>query len=185
MVLVRAKLEDVHELQDICVRSYEENFRDHWIENGLELFLEREFGKERLLMDLTDENIAYYFITIEGLIRGFIKVAFELPTEEYPEKSSELIKIYLLPEYKGAGYGSMAVAELIQMLQEMGKENLFLYVIDTNQAAITFYGKMGFEYHSHYRMDVPLFKDELRNMHCMLRKLSLKTTGSDKTGNGN
>ncbi len=94
MVLVRVELEDLNELQDICIRAYAGNFSDHWVENGLELFLEDEFSKGKLAKDLSEEVFTYYFISVEGEIRGFLKVDYNLPIGEYPKKSSELVKIY-------------------------------------------------------------------------------------------
>ena len=167
MVLVRAKLEDFNTLQDICIRAYAGNYSDHWLENGLELFLEKEFGNDKLAKDLGEELFTYYFIFVGEAIRGFMKVDYNLPIPEYPEKSSELVKIYVLPECKGKGYGSAAMLELISLLRGQGKENLFLYVINSNIEGIAFYKKMGFSYYGKSRIEAPSFREELRDMDCM------------------
>jgi ribosomal protein S18 acetylase RimI-like enzyme len=167
MVLVRVKIPDLNELQDICIRAYAGNFSDHWLENGLELFLEEEFGIDKLAKDLREEFFTYYFISVGGEVRGFLKVDYNLPISEYPEKSSELVKIYVLAEYKGKGYGSAAMLELIRLLRGQGKENLFLYVINSNLEGIAFYKKMGFSYYGKFRLEAPFFREELRDMDCM------------------
>ena len=95
----------------------------------MELFLESEFGKEKLEKDLSENVSTCYFIFVKKKIRGFMKVDYELPVRKHPEKSSELVKIYILPQYKGKGYGSVAMLEVVRLLREKWKDNLFLHVI--------------------------------------------------------
>lgn len=45
---------------------------------------------------------------------------------------------------------------------------IFLCVIDTNTAAMAFYEKLGFQYHSKTRLETPSFKEQLRGMHRMI-----------------
>lgn len=57
----------------------------------------------------------------------------------------EIISIYLLPEYMGKGYGRALMTAAINMLGEMGFENIFLWVLEENHNARGFYEKMGFK----------------------------------------
>ena len=62
MVLKKASLCDIVELKKICTDAYAKNFYHHWNEDGLEWYLEREFGDVRLKADLSNRHLAYFFI---------------------------------------------------------------------------------------------------------------------------
>ena len=170
--LIKASLVNVIKLQSICISAYSENFGDHWDENGLELYLESEFSREKLTTNLKDEFLEYYFINLNDDCIGFIQVNYQanLPEQITPE-AAELKKIYMLPNYKGGGTGTSVFKQFIKIVRSKEKKVLFLYVIDQNSAAIRFYEKTGFKYHSKTVLDVPFFKEELRGMNCMYMNL--------------
>jgi ribosomal protein S18 acetylase RimI-like enzyme len=62
----------------------------------------------------------------------------------------------------------------IQKSQTLGKQILFLCVIDTNLNAIAFYEKLGFKFHSKTRLEDSYFKEELKGMNRMYLKLTKK-----------
>ena len=171
MKLRSAQISDIIDLQKICTEAYTQNFSDHWYEGGLEWYLEKEFNSERLKSDLADQNTDYYFIEHEQKVVGFVKLRNNLDTDIPIENSAELEKVYVLPEYKGKGIGKLALKETIKRVEERGKSNLFLCVIDTNESAIAFYEKLGFEFHSNTTLDLPYFKEELKGMHRMVKEL--------------
>eukprot|EP01132_Coremiostelium_polycephalum_P010804 gene10804-13227_t len=148
--LIKASLAEVNELQYICGQAYAQNFGHHWNENGLELYLEAEFGREVLSANLKNDVFEYYFIQVNGT---------------KAVRATELKKIYILPQHKGGGTGSHMIQQVIEMARSKKNTVLFLYVIDQNFNAIAFYEKAGFRFHSKTRVDVPFFKDELRGMY--------------------
>lgn len=171
MILKKASIENVEELSRICVEAYSQSFHTHWEAGGLDWYLEKEFSHDRLRADLSDEEIEYFFIQSEDKAVGFIKTQ-ENSLPNFPkEEGRELVKMYVLPETKGKGYGKAALQEIINRTRDDGKKILFLCVIDTNKSAIAFYEKLGFRYHSSMRLDLPYFKDELRGMNRMYREL--------------
>lgn len=164
MELRKAALDDVKILHKLCIDAYSFYFKSHWIKNGFDLYMEKEFGLDRLKSDLQNNSLAYYLIVFENVSIGFIKVNFNLSSEFTTEPSTELEKMYILPLYKGKGIGKLALKELIRIIQSKGKKMLFLCVLDTNLNAIAFYKKTGFKFHSKTSLDVPFFRDELRGM---------------------
>ena len=172
MVLKKALLLDIAELKKICTDAYARNFYHHWNENGLEWYLEREFGDERLKADLANRQVVYYFITNHEKPAGFIKIRYNAMLDEIEKDAVELEKIYILPEFKRKGMGKVAVSEIIKSLKKQGIKTLFLSVIDTNANAIAFYKKLDFTWHSNIRFDLPYFKEELKGMHRMILHIS-------------
>jgi ribosomal protein S18 acetylase RimI-like enzyme len=167
MLLKKAQLNNLLSLQKVCVDAYSLNFHHHWNAGGLEWYIEREFGIERLTDDLTNSTIEYYFINENEIPVGFVKLR-DVPYQEYSQDNvTELEKIYINPDKKGNGIGRRALEDVIELLKGRGKKILFLSVIDTNQPAIALYENLGFQFHSKTRLEIPFFKEELRGMNRM------------------
>jgi len=168
MKLKKATFNDLPALQKICTAAYANNFYHHWNENGLEWYLEKEFGDERLKADLANRNLAYYFIEHNEIPVGFVKIRYNAEFMGLPNKAAELEKIYLLPEFKGKGLGKAALNKIMESVKKKGIKTFFLCVIDTNTNAIAFYNKLGFTRHGTTLLDLPYFKEELKGMYRMV-----------------
>jgi ribosomal protein S18 acetylase RimI-like enzyme len=169
----RATVDDITLLQTVCIESYTQNFASHWEEDGLQLYLDACFAEEQLKKDLSDPAIHYYLAIGEnGVPAGFMKMIENslLPDTSYT-KAIELEKIYVYPAMKGTGIGNHLMNRLFDYAQESGAEIVWLKVIDTNIAARQFYLNKGFELFKRTSLDVPKFKEELRGMWFMVRKL--------------
>ena len=56
---------------------------------------------------------------------------------------SELVSLYIKPEYKGMGIGTKLLKATIKELKESDKKNMILWCLSDNKAAISFYEKNG------------------------------------------
>ncbi|MEO1438325.1 MAG: GNAT family N-acetyltransferase, partial [Bacteroidota bacterium] len=77
------------------------------------------------------------------------------------------VRNYPKPKFGGQGLGKQAMHHIIEQLRQAGKAALYLCVIDTNDNAIAFYQKLGFQFHSKTRLEALYFRAELRGMHRM------------------
>ena len=170
MKLLKATLKDCNILQEICKESYSQNFYSHWIDNGLETFLEKEFNLKKIISDLKNRNIKFYFIIYKSEVIGFAKISFNVDFFSL-QNVAELDKIYVLPAYKNLGIGKFAIAELIKIIKKRSMKKLYLCVLETNISAIRFYEKMGFVFHSKTRIRAQNIKDEHKGMNVMLKVL--------------
>jgi len=170
--LKKVTKESNSELQQICFNAYAQNFADHWNENGLDLYLEKEFGKERLEMELKSNSIFYYYVLLNQMIVGFLKINYNPTFRISNHNTCELEKIYILPKHKGLGIGKAALKGIIEKIRKRGHKMLFLCVIDTNIQAIAFYKKFGFNFHSKTRLNDSYFKEELKGMNRMYLDLN-------------
>tara|TARA_B110000967_G_scaffold32675_1_gene31301 strand:+ start:294 stop:809 length:516 start_codon:yes stop_codon:yes gene_type:complete len=168
MKLRKASIKDKSELAALCIKSYSKTYHDHWEKGGLVWYLEREFGDQRIALDLSSSSITYYFIEFQGDHIGFIKIN---TTSSIPGivNAIELDKFYILSQYTGLGIGNLAFDALLKKTELLGKEFMSLCVIDTNDNAIRFYKKLGFSFHSKTRLELPYFKEELKGMHLMVK----------------
>ena len=65
--------------------------------------------------------------------------------DSYPDWG-EIISIYVLPEYIGKGYGNKLLKTALDELKKMGFNDVFLWVLEENHQARSFYEKNGFIY---------------------------------------
>ncbi|MDG1058424.1 MAG: GNAT family N-acetyltransferase [Flavobacteriaceae bacterium] len=170
--LKKASVKDKSELADLCIESYSKTYHDHWEDGGLAWYLEREFGDQRITLDLSTSNITYYFIQFQGDQIGFIKINTTSSILEI-ENAVELDKFYILSQYTGMGIGNLAFDVLLQQTELQRKESMSLCVIDTNVNAIRLYEKLKFNFHSKTRLELPFFKEELKGMYRMVKELGL------------
>lgn len=56
----------------------------------------------------------------------------------------EIVSIYLLPEYIGKGYEKILLKNAVDELSALGFHDIFLWVLEDNTRARTFYEKFGF-----------------------------------------
>lgn len=56
----------------------------------------------------------------------------------------EIVSIYLLPDYMGKGYGKILLRYVLSELKKLGYEDVFLWVLEENIKARSFYEKLGF-----------------------------------------
>ena len=73
VTLAKAKPEELNELQRLCMDTYSKYFASYWNDNGLNWYLNEQFGDTRLKLDLCDKNIEYYFITFAAKLSGLQK----------------------------------------------------------------------------------------------------------------
>jgi len=73
------------------------------------------------------------------------------PTEGLPEKTCELVKMYLLPEARGKGTGRSIIEKCLQSARENGFEHIYIETMPELKKALKVYETFGFSY-----LDKPL-----------------------------
>lgn len=69
----------------------------------------------------------------------------DLPMEGLDERDLEIKRIYLLHRFQGAGLGRRMMQEATSWARARGARRLLLGVYSRNEAALAFYGRMGFD----------------------------------------
>lgn len=65
----------------------------------------------------------------------------------------ETVSIYFLPQYIGKGYGKLLLDAVIGELEQLGFDEIFLWVLEDNLKARKFYEKAGFTLSGNYLDD--------------------------------
>lgn len=68
------------------------------------------------------------------------------PTAGLPEGTCELVKMYVLPEVRGIGLGSVLIQKSLDFAQAYGYRQVYLETMPELQQALKTYAKFGFEY---------------------------------------
>lgn len=88
------------------------------------------------------EASSQYFIALDGdKIIGGVGV---FPSAGLPPDTVELVKMYLLPEYRGQGLGKLLIRKCIGQAQNLGYRYIYLESLTELKTAVGVYEKLGF-----------------------------------------
>lgn len=88
-----------------------------------------------------EKGSVYYVVLDEGNIVGGCGI---YPTKGLPEGMGELVKLYLLSEYRGKGIGKELMIRSIDFAKEFGYTSLYLETMNELSNAIQLYNNLGF-----------------------------------------
>lgn len=111
-------------------------------------YLDDAHSSEALLQELTDPDVAYFFVyTGKEGPAGFIMLRQSHTHPNLgPGKAVLLNRIYLLPDYWGRGLAAQMMDFCVERARKAGAIWLWLQVWQENRRAIAFYEKCRFEH---------------------------------------
>ena len=141
----KASISDLLQLQKIGRQTFYETFADGNTEENMNKYLQEGFSDEKLTIELSDENSAFYFAIKDNDVIGYLKINFgKSQTELQDEKAIEIERIYVLQEYHGKDVGKMLFDKAMQISIQKNADYIWLGVWEENPRAINFYKKNGF-----------------------------------------
>jgi putative acetyltransferase len=140
----------------ITYRNIEENDNKELADLIRKVF--REFRIDRpgtVYFDPTTDNLyklfrttgSVYWIAEEGSIMAGGCGIF--PTPGLPEGCAELVKFYLLPQWRGKGIGRKLMEKCFKSAKELGYRQLYLESLPELSKAVSMYLKSGFRHIPH------------------------------------
>ncbi len=84
-----------------------------------------------------------YFVAF--LNKKMIGGAGVYPTKGLPEGTCELVKMYLLPEARGKGFGKMLLNKCFEFAKEQGYKQMYLETLEELKNAVGMYEKSEFD----------------------------------------
>lgn len=85
----------------------------------------------------------YFVAEYEGEVLGGGGI---FPSNGLPADTAELVKMYLLPQARGIGLGSLLIGKCISFAEEAGYKNIYLETMPELKQALHTYEKFGFEF---------------------------------------
>lgn len=138
-------LSEIDQLQKIGKQTFYETFSEANSEENMKNYLEKGFSLEKLEAELTDENSAFYFATLNNEVIGYLKINFgSSQTELKDNKSLEIERIYVSKEFHGKKVGQLLYEKAIEIAKQKNCEYVWLGVWEENLRALHFYRKNGF-----------------------------------------
>lgn len=159
-------------LSSIARRSYADHFRYLWDDDG-EAYMARSFGTESLKRELEDPTNLYFAAYFDDEAAGFLKLRPQNTLLIFNEIDAfEIERIYLAKEFKGKGIGRQMMNTGVEIAESLGKEIVWLKVMDGNDASIRFYESFGFSICGSVTLTLPRIKSVHAGMYVMRKELS-------------
>jgi putative acetyltransferase len=86
---------------------------------------------------------AYRVLELDGELVGGAGI---YPTEGLPDGCCEIVKLYLLPGARGAGYGKLLIETCFELARSAGFNEVYLETMPELKNAVGLYERCGFEY---------------------------------------
>jgi diamine N-acetyltransferase len=185
MNLEKIRPDQAQELSDLCRTIYQEVYPYLWYDNGF-WYMETRYNAHKLLAEITDPDVAYYFIKIQNKAVGHLKLnlnpeADTTQNQAYGDSSTamykpltgkglELERIYLLAETAGKGVGLQVMKKVFEIAHTEHYDYVWLHAMDSAPAR-GFYEKYGFEICGETTLPFENMKPEFRRMFKMWKKV--------------
>jgi len=138
-VIVEISAEQIPLIQDLTRRVWPQTYASIISGEQIEFMLEMMYSTSSLKKQM---ETGHHFLIIyeHNEAMGFASYAKEKEKETY-----KLHKLYVLPEKQHAGYGKALLHKVIEEIKKQKGSHLILQVNRTNEKAIAFYERNGFE----------------------------------------
>jgi len=118
-------------------------FRD---KNDLLNYFNKTFSVEKIKTGITNQNNIFWIALVDGLPVGYAKLKLKSQSEFISgENVCQLQKIYILNDFLSMKIGLELQDKLIIKAVEKGYDKIWLSVLESNERAINFCKKNGFE----------------------------------------
>lgn len=139
------KIQDIEELQRIGRQTFYETFAAGNTEENMQKYLDEGFSTDKLITELSDTNVEFYFAMLDNNVIGYLKLNRGQSQTELQDKNSlEIERIYVLQQFHGKKVGQVLYDKALQVAREKNFEYIWLGVWEENPRAIRFYEKNGF-----------------------------------------
>ncbi len=85
----------------------------------------------------------YWILEMDGKMMGGSGI---YPTEGLPDGCCEVVKLYLMPEARGKGYGKQLIQQCFESARQLGYRQVYLETMPELKMAVGLYEQCGFEY---------------------------------------
>jgi diamine N-acetyltransferase len=144
VVIRLAGHEDAELIADLSRQTFYDTFASQNTQEDMNKFMNEQFTKEALMKEVEDKENIFLLASVENEIVGYARIREGEIRPEFENKPSiEIARIYAVN--KKTGTGSSLMEKCIEIAKEKNKQLIWLGVWKTNQAAINFYTKWGFE----------------------------------------
>ncbi len=169
IVIKPVTINDALLLSTVALQAYRAHYLHLWYDGG-EWYTHKNFSVKQLCAEINDDNARFFIVYVNNLPAGFIKVNIDAPLHN-DVNALELERIYFIKEVNNKGVGTKTMKYVFALAESLGKQIIWLKVMDSSAAAIAFYKKLGFEICDTFRLDFKQMRNELTGMYMMKKSL--------------
>ncbi len=140
-------------------------------------YMDRAFNPDQLLSELKNPMSEFYFVTLDDVIAGYLKLNKDTAQSDIRDETSlEIERIYVDKEFQGMGLGTMLLVKAMERASELNLQYIWLGVWEKNTDAKRFYERHAFiEFGNHeFRMGDDIQTDILMRSETMTRYNSIE-----------
>jgi ribosomal protein S18 acetylase RimI-like enzyme len=164
-------LEDQSFLISLMNRIYPQTYSHLWKDGGA-WYVKKTYSLQNLEKELSEPNTEYFFVMYQKEAVGILRIQNGI---EYPGIPNQLVtrlhRIYLDNSVHGRRIGQQLLKWVEGKIYQRGESLLLLEGMDTQNQALGFYEKMGFENVGSYRLDYELMYKKYRGMFRLCKKV--------------
>ncbi len=143
--IYQARPEDAEIIRDFAEYTFRHTYQEKNTPENMEAYCLHAFSVALFQSELSNHEIGYYIAKLDESLIGFIKTLPSAPPESLTFSNPlQLSRIYVHPDYKGQGIGTLLLATAVSIALDNRHDLLWLGVWQENESAIEFYKKMGF-----------------------------------------
>ncbi|MDP1727453.1 MAG: GNAT family N-acetyltransferase [Bacteroidota bacterium] len=161
-----------HELSELAIKIYKENFLHLWYDGGAEWYMKKSYAPEVVAEELIDPNNLHYIAYDNEQPVAYLKIRLNESLINFESKNClEVERIYILNAFKGVGLGKMLMQIADDLALDLKKDIVFLKAMDSSTDPIAFYNKLGYEICGTLTLPFEHMKVEYRGMVIMKKDL--------------
>ena len=135
----KAKIEDIKDIVNIKINGWKVAYKDILKSDYLDS-MDYDKNFERFKLEIENKSLKENIVIEDNnTIVGYAKISI-LKKEEY---DSQIYAIYIRPDVKNMGYGTLLMNYIKEYFKSKGCKNMILWCIDKNEQAKIFYRKQG------------------------------------------
>ena len=143
----RGDINDVALLQQIGRTTFDDTFGNTCTKEDMRGVLDLFFNSAQVALELQDESDNFFFFEQDGIAKGYLRINAKhaCPLDSFQNrKSIELVRLYVLKEFHGAGVANELMNFALDFARKNGFDLMYLSVWEYNFRARGFYEKHGF-----------------------------------------
>ena len=140
-----ATASDVVKLSVLYQQVYIQTYGTEGVSDEFANFITKQFAPERLLDIIINNPGNIIVATYRENLVGVAEIEFDKKCPVGNILAPELNKLYILEWFCGKGVGRMLLNEAEKLVLSRGMRQLWLWVLSTNERAVSFYEKHSYE----------------------------------------
>jgi ribosomal protein S18 acetylase RimI-like enzyme len=147
MIEIReAHLEDLEELREVAISTYNDTFAVHNTPENMEAYFNDAYSRENLKKELSEINSKLFLATEDNRIIGFMRLReSDEVKDKLGDNTVEIQRLYVLTSAQGKSVGKKLMEVAFDYARTKNYEWIWLGVWERNFNAQKFYIRYGFE----------------------------------------